>query len=31
MYVEQVGDEGEERRKERSTGGFLSVLRRGHH
>lgn len=28
MYVEQVGDEGEERRKEKSTGGFLSVLRR---
>jgi hypothetical protein len=27
MYVEQVGDEGEERRKEKSTGGFLSVLR----
>jgi hypothetical protein len=31
MYVEQVGDEGEERRKEKSTRGFLYVLRRGHH
>ncbi|XP_041012334.1 serine/threonine-protein kinase STY46 isoform X2 [Juglans microcarpa x Juglans regia] len=26
----EVGDEGEERRKEKSSGGFLSVLRRGH-
>ncbi|KAE8008835.1 hypothetical protein FH972_005308 [Carpinus fangiana] len=29
--AKEVGDEGEERRKEKSTGGFLSVLRRGHH
>ncbi|KAF5449035.1 hypothetical protein F2P56_029523 [Juglans regia] len=28
--AKEVGDEGEERRKEKSSGGFLSVLRRGH-
>ncbi|PSS29541.1 Serine/threonine-protein kinase [Actinidia chinensis var. chinensis] len=27
----EVGDEGEDRRKDKSSGGFLSVLRRGHH
>ncbi|XP_078448218.1 serine/threonine-protein kinase STY46-like isoform X3 [Wolffia australiana] len=27
---EQVGDESEDRRRDRSSGGFLSVLRRGH-
>lgn len=31
MCVEQVGDEGAERRKDKSSGGFLSVLRRGYH
>lgn len=30
MYVEQVGDEGEDRRRGNSA-GFLSALRRGHH
>ncbi|KAF8405477.1 hypothetical protein HHK36_010383 [Tetracentron sinense] len=29
--AKEVGDEGEDRRKEKSSGGFLSVLRRGHH
>lgn len=27
----QVGEEGEERRKEKSGGGLFSALRRGHH
>ncbi|GFS34699.1 ACT-like protein tyrosine kinase family protein [Actinidia rufa] len=27
----EAGDEGEDRRKDKSSGGFLSVLRRGHH
>ncbi|XP_050259501.1 serine/threonine-protein kinase STY46-like isoform X8 [Quercus robur] len=31
MLTEQVGDKGEGRHKEKSSGGFLSVLRRGHH
>nr|XP_029145082.1 serine/threonine-protein kinase STY46 isoform X3 [Arachis hypogaea] len=30
QLAKEVGDEGEERRKDK-TGGFLSVLRRGHH
>ncbi|XP_058090771.1 serine/threonine-protein kinase STY46-like isoform X2 [Magnolia sinica] len=30
LIAKEVGDEGEERRKEKSSGGFLSVLRRGH-
>ncbi|KAK9987646.1 hypothetical protein SO802_027885 [Lithocarpus litseifolius] len=29
--AKEVGDEGEGRHKEKSSGGFLSVLRRGHH
>ncbi|KAF7126845.1 hypothetical protein RHSIM_Rhsim11G0194500 [Rhododendron simsii] len=29
--VQKVGDEGEDQRKEKSAGGFFSVLRRGHH
>ncbi|MQM05642.1 hypothetical protein Taro_038454 [Colocasia esculenta] len=28
--AKEVGDESDDRRKERSSGGFLSVLRRGH-
>ncbi|XVF00828.1 hypothetical protein REPUB_Repub04eG0035700 [Reevesia pubescens] len=31
QIAKEVGDEGEDRRKEKSSGGFLSVLRRGHH
>ncbi|XP_031285907.1 serine/threonine-protein kinase STY46-like isoform X4 [Pistacia vera] len=32
QIAKEVGEEGEqERRKEKSSGGFLSVLRRGHH
>ncbi|PSS21779.1 Serine/threonine-protein kinase [Actinidia chinensis var. chinensis] len=31
QIAEEVGDEGEDRRKDKSSGGFLSVLRRGHH
>ncbi|KAF3954409.1 hypothetical protein CMV_020240 [Castanea mollissima] len=29
--AKEVGDKGEGRHKEKSSGGFLSVLRRGHH
>ncbi|XP_010266926.1 PREDICTED: serine/threonine-protein kinase STY46 isoform X2 [Nelumbo nucifera] len=29
--AKEVGDDGEDRRKDKSSGGFLSVLRRGHH
>lgn len=31
QIAKEVGEESEERRKEKSSGGFLSVLRRGHH
>ncbi|GAY46059.1 hypothetical protein CUMW_094020 [Citrus unshiu] len=31
QIAKEVGEENEERRKEKSSGGFLSVLRRGHH
>ncbi|XWS55131.1 hypothetical protein CRYUN_Cryun10bG0148500 [Craigia yunnanensis] len=31
QIAKEVGDEGEDQRKEKSSGGFLSVLRRGHH
>ncbi|XP_057501595.1 serine/threonine-protein kinase STY46-like [Actinidia eriantha] len=31
LIAKEVGDEGEDRRKDKSSGGFLSVLRRGHH
>lgn len=31
QIAKEVGDEGEDRRREKSSGGFLSVLRRGHH
>ncbi|XP_057494829.1 serine/threonine-protein kinase STY46-like [Actinidia eriantha] len=31
QIAKEVGDEGEDRRKDKSSGGFLSVLRRGHH
>ncbi|XVF45589.1 hypothetical protein PTKIN_Ptkin02bG0218300 [Pterospermum kingtungense] len=31
QIAKEVGDEGEDRRKEKSSGGFLSALRRGHH
>ncbi|XP_022762263.1 serine/threonine-protein kinase STY46-like [Durio zibethinus] len=31
LIAREVGDEGEDRRKEKSSGGLLSVLRRGHH
>lgn len=31
QIAKEVGDEAEDRRKEKSSGGFLSVLRRGHH
>ncbi|KAL9415536.1 hypothetical protein AB3S75_043764 [Citrus x aurantiifolia] len=31
QITKEVGEESEERRKEKSSGGFLSVLRRGHH
>nr|DAD41731.1 TPA_asm: hypothetical protein HUJ06_016054 [Nelumbo nucifera] len=29
--TKEVGDDGEDRRKDKSSSGFLSVLRRGHH
>ncbi|XP_022748522.1 serine/threonine-protein kinase STY46-like isoform X5 [Durio zibethinus] len=31
QIAKEVGDEGEDRRKEKSSGRFLSVLRRGYH
>ncbi|XP_030943066.1 serine/threonine-protein kinase STY46-like isoform X1 [Quercus lobata] len=31
QMAKEVGDEGEGKHKEKSSGGFLSVLRRGHH
>lgn len=31
QIAKEVGEESDERRKEKSSGGFLSVLRRGHH
>ncbi|CAL0300509.1 unnamed protein product [Lupinus luteus] len=31
QLAKEVGDEGEERRRDKPGGGFLSVLRRGHH
>lgn len=31
VYLEQVGEDGEDQQKEKSSGGFFSVLRRGHH
>jgi len=30
LIAKEVGEEPEERRKDKSSGGFLSVLRRGH-
>ncbi|MBA0760240.1 hypothetical protein Gotri_022999 [Gossypium trilobum] len=31
QIAKEVGDDGEDRRKDKSSGGFLSALRRGHH